>query len=67
MKSAQALDFAFFILVPGSSWAVEMLAVFYALIWIVTLDGVILPGSGKFVFCSVLSKLHQPIRCEPGS
>ena len=38
-----------------------MLAVFYALIWSVTLDGIILPlCSGKFVFCRVLSKLINP-------
>ena len=61
MKSAQALDFAFSYLVPVASWTVKMLAVFYALIWSVTIDGVIMPlCSGKFVFCRVLSKLINP-------
>ena len=37
-----------------------MLAVFYALIWSVTLDGAILPGSGKFVFVAYFSKFINP-------
>ena len=38
-----------------------MLAVFYALVWIVTIDGVIMPlCSGKFVFVAYLSKLVNP-------